>query len=201
MAFSNAWKKKRGSTDPFTDLLFNALLGFTYLFLIAVMFMNPVAETGVIEAKAEYIIALNWPDNDPNDIDIWVEDPVGNIIWFKNREAGLVHLDRDDRGNINDLIKFNEQQVSNPLNQELVTVRGVVPGEYVVNIHYYETVTNTPVDVSVKISRVNPTLEVAYYGKMTLEKKGVEKTAVRFHISNQGNIEHINKIEKSILLL
>ena len=40
MAFSNAWRRPRSTSDPFTDLLFNALLGFTYLFLIAIMFMN-----------------------------------------------------------------------------------------------------------------------------------------------------------------
>ena len=165
------------------------------------MFMNPDAKDGVIEAKAEYIIALNWPDNDPNDIDLWVEDPAGNIIWFKNREAGLMHLDRDDRGSINDLVKFNERQVSNPLNQELMTIRGIVPGEYVVNLHYYESASNMPVDATVKVSRVNPALEVVYYGTTTLEEKGVEKTALRFYISNQGDIESINHIEKSILLL
>jgi hypothetical protein len=33
-------------TDPFTDLLFNALLGITFLFLIAIMFMNPIAKAG-----------------------------------------------------------------------------------------------------------------------------------------------------------
>jgi uncharacterized protein YfaP (DUF2135 family) len=201
VAFNNTWKTRRGYSDPFTDLLFNALLGFTYLFLIAVMFMNPDAKNGIIEAKAEYIIALNWPDNDPNDIDLWVEDPAGNIIWFKNREAGLMHLDRDDRGSINDLVKFNERQVSNPLNQELMTIRGIVPGEYVVNLHYYESASNMPVDATVKVSRVNPALEVVYYGTTTLEEKGVEKTALRFYISNQGDIESINHIEKSILLL
>jgi hypothetical protein len=201
MAFSNKWKTKHGYSDPFTDLLFNALLGFTYLFLIAVMFMNPDSKHGLIEAKAEYIIALNWADNDPNDIDIWVEDPAGNVVWFKNREAGLVHLDRDDRGNTNDFIKFDNHQVSNPLNQELVSIRGIVPGEYVVNLHYYESVSNMPVEVTVKVSRVNPTFEVAYYGKILLEEKGVEKTALRFNISNKGEIESINHIKKSISLL
>ena len=58
-----------------------------------------------------------------------------------------------------------------------------------------------PVDVTVKVSRVNPALEVAYYGTTTLEEKGVEKTALRFYISSQGDIESISHIEKSILLL
>ena len=87
MAFGNRWQSIRKGSDPFTDLLFNALLGFTYLFLIAIMFMNPVAKKGIIDPKAEYIITIGWPDNNPDDIDTWVEDPNGNVIWFRNRRA------------------------------------------------------------------------------------------------------------------
>ena len=45
--------KDRFRSDPFTDLLFNALLGFTFLFLVAIMFMNPEAKSGIIDPKAE----------------------------------------------------------------------------------------------------------------------------------------------------
>ena len=61
--------RKRLQSDPFTDLLFNALLGFTFLFLVAIMFMNPEAKTGIIDPKAEYIITVTWEDNNPDDID------------------------------------------------------------------------------------------------------------------------------------
>ena len=50
------------STDPFIDLLFNALLGFTFLFLVAVMFINPEARKGRVDLKAEYIISVTWPE-------------------------------------------------------------------------------------------------------------------------------------------
>ena len=69
-------------TDPFTDLLFNALLGFTFLFLIAIVFMNPMAKLGDVKLKAEFIITVTWPDNVPDDLDIWVEDPNGNRLIF-----------------------------------------------------------------------------------------------------------------------
>ena len=58
------------TTDPFTDLLFNALLGFTFLFLIAIMFMNPIAKQGNVSLKAEYIITITWPENRPDDVDV-----------------------------------------------------------------------------------------------------------------------------------
>ena len=200
MSFDNRWGKKRASPDPFTDLLFNALLGFTYLFLIAIMFMNPVAKKGIIDPKAEYIITITWPDNNPDDVDTWVEDPNGNLIWFRNPEAGLVHLDRDDRGNANDTININGKEIQNPLNQEVVTLRGVVPGEYVVNLHYYASETEQPVHATVKVAKVNPSLEIVYYGDVVLSEKGDEETAVRFTIGDSGVVGRINKIQKSIAI-
>lgn len=162
--------------------------------------MNPVAKKGIIDPKAEYIITVSWPDNNPDDIDTWVEDPNGNLIWFRNREAGLVHLDRDDRGLINDTIVINGEKIQNPLNQEVVTIRGVVPGEYVVNVHYYATETNQPIKVTVKISKVNPTLEIVYYGDTLLERKGDEKTAVRFVIDKSGTVSQISHLSKSLVV-
>ncbi len=193
--------KDRMKSDPFTDLLFNALLGFTFLFLVAIMFMNPEAKTGIIDPKAEYILTISWEDNNPDDIDVWVEDPDGQVIWFRSPEAGLLHLDRDDRGLVNDTIVVNGEELQNPLNQEIVTLRGVVKGEYVVNVHYYATETKDPVDVNVRLVKVNPALEVIYYGTVTLEEVGVEKTALRFRIGRHGKISNINFLPKKLVLI
>ena len=193
--------KNRNTFDPFTDLLFNALLGFTFLFLVAILFMNPVSKSGIVSPKAEYIVTVNWPDNNPDDIDIWVEDPVGNLIWFRNREAGLVHLDRDDRGVVNDQIEMNGQTVETSLNQEVVTIRGRVTGEYVINLHYYESKTNLPVKVSVEVAKINPAVEIIYYGETVLKEKGVEETAVRFSIADDGSVNNVNRNKKSIIVL
>jgi len=192
-------KSRRAQSDPFTDLLFNALLGFTFLFLIAIIFMNPEAKTGIIDPKAEYIITVTWEDNSPDDIDTWIEDPDGQIIWFRNPEAGLLHLDRDDRGLLNDTISINGEEIQNPLNQEVVTIRGVVKGEYVVNLHYYASETEKPVDVNVRVVKVNPALEIVYYGLITMDKKGDEKTAVRFRIGHDGKVSGINFLPKKLV--
>ncbi len=200
MALFGSNSSRRNTSDPFTDLLFNALLGFTFLFLIAIMFMNPVAKKGIIDPKAEYIITIAWPDNSPDDVDTWVEDPNGNLIWFRNREAGLVHLDRDDRGQVNDTINVNGEEIQNPLNQEVITIRGVVPGEYIVNVHYYATETELPLPVTVKVSKVNPALEIVYYGDTLLEKKGDEKTAVRFVIDKSGKVSRASSSGKSLVV-
>jgi hypothetical protein len=186
--------------DPITAILFKMIQALTFFFVLAVLFMNPAAKKGIIDPKAEYIITTHWADGNPDDADLWVEDPSGNIIWFRNREAGLVHLDRDDRGMLNDTIETAGEVVVNPLNQEVVTIRGVVPGEYVVNVHYYATETGEPLEVSVRVDKVNPALKVVYYDKLTLEKKGDEKTALRFTLDTDGEVVDINHVFKSIVV-
>jgi hypothetical protein len=191
--------KKRGNTDPFTDLVFNTLLGITFLLIVTMLFINPENKQGKINPKAEYIITVSWPDWNPNDIDTWVESPRGDLVWFRNPEAGLMHLDRDDRGMLNDFIFVNGEKVANPLNQEIVTIRGVIPGEYVVNVHYYATEDHKPVPVQVKVEKVNPVLEVVYYGEVILAQQGDEKTAVRFKIAADGSVLATNSLAKHLV--
>jgi hypothetical protein len=189
----------RPGFDPVTDLLFNSLLGFTFLFVVAVLYMNPVAKQGIIDPKAEYIITVTWPDHDRNDIDTYLEDPAGSIVWFRNPQAGLVHLDRDDRGMLNDVITVNGREIENPLNQEITTIRGVVTGEYVLNIHYYATDAGKPVPVTVRLDRVNPRLEVLYYETLTLNAEGDERTAFRFQIATDGSVSSFSTLQKSLV--
>jgi hypothetical protein len=184
-------KRRFDELDPFSDLLFNTLLAFVMLFAIALIAMNPKAKTGVIDAKAEFIVTVTWPDMDPNDIDTWVQDPGGNLVWFRAREGGMMHLDRDDRGVANDTIVINGQQV--------VTVRGFAPGEYTVNVFYYETKNGQPVPVNISVVKVNPRAEVAFYGSVTLPRKGDEATAVRFTVDRDGQVTGVNTLAKTLV--
>lgn len=186
-------------TDPFTDLLFNILLGFIMLFFLAILFINPAEKTGKVDIDAQYVITVSWPDGSTEDIDTWIEDPLGNVVWFRNRSSNLVHLDRDDRGMLNDTMDINGQVVENPLNQEIAAIRGQLSGEYIVNVHYYESDTPQSVPVSVKVAKVNPVYTVAYYGVTNLEFKGEEKTAVRFTIAGDGNILNVNQLPKQLI--
>jgi hypothetical protein len=192
-------ERRFSELDPFSDLLFNALLAFVMLFAVALITMNPKAKTGVIDAKAEFIITVTWPDGNPDDIDTWVQDPGGNVVWFRSREAGMMHLDRDDRGLLGDTIVINGQQVVNPLNQEVVTIRGFAPGEYTVNVHYYDSKDGQPVTVNVSVVKVNPRAEVVYYGTVTLQRKGDEATAARFTVDRRGAVTGVNTLAKSLV--
>ena len=198
-AFARSATRHRQPFDPITAVLFKIIQAITYLFVLAVLFMNPVSKQGIIDPKAEYIITVTWPDKNPNDIDTYVEDPAGNLVDFAATAAGLIHLDRDDRGNLNDTLNFNGKIVENPLNQEVATIRGVITGEYVVNIHYYASEDSKPVPVTVRVDKVNPKLEVVYYDTLTLERKDDEKTAVRFTVLTDGSVANINHLPKSLV--
>lgn len=191
----------RHDHDPFTDLLFNVVLGFTFLFVIAVTALNPPEKkkNGEIPAKAEIIVTTTWPDGNPDDIDTWIEAPDGDVVWFRNPDAGLMHLDRDDRGSDNDSLVIDGRTVLNPLNQEVITLRGTLPGEYTVNVHCYHSVTHNPVPVQISVVKVNPVLEVVYYGSVQLDGQGRERTAIRFTVGADGRISGLNTLAKSLV--
>ena len=191
--------KRHMGVDPFTDLLFNALLTFTFLFFMVLLLLNPPAKSGIIDPKAEFMITASWEDGSPNDVDTWVEGPDGKLVWYKHSQDGLMHLDRDDRGLTNDMQLVDGKEIINPLNQEVVTIRGRPPGEFVVNLHYYASENGREVPVTVYVAEVNPKLRVLHYATTTLQRVGEEKTAVRFSINHAGQIEKINKLQKSIV--
>jgi hypothetical protein len=187
--------------DPFSVMLFKALQVVAFLFFIALIAMNPETKEGKIDTKAEYIITLSWPDSHPDDIDLYAEDPLGNIVWYHEREAGFMVLDRDDRGGLNNSITVNGRKVANPIRQETISIRGIIAGEYTVNVNYYLATQPAPVPVTVKIEKVNPHVEVVAYDTVTLEHMGQEKTAARFKIAANGDVLDVSHRDKSLIQL
>ena len=99
-----------------------------------------------------------------------------------------------------DTITVNGEKVQNPLNQEVVTLRAVVPGEYIVNIHFYSAKSAqriSPVDVSIQAVKINPYEEI-YNDILTLEKPSDEKTAIRFKVDDEGKVIHKSKLRKNL---
>jgi hypothetical protein len=190
---------EREQFDVFTDLLFNALLGFVFMFLIAFMLINPISDTGKVDPKAEVLITVTWPDGHPDDIDLYVEDPNGGVVWYHVKEAGLMHLDRDDRGNYRDTITVDGKKINNPLNQETVTIRGIIPGEFVINIHHYLANGTEDVPVEVKVEKLNPEVTLVFYTTLQLDHKGQELTAARFTMDSEGQISDVNRRPKTLV--
>jgi hypothetical protein len=187
--------------DPFSVMLFKALQVVTFLFFIALLVMNPQAKEGKVESKAEFIVTMTWPDAHPDDIDLYVEDPGGNIVWYHEREAGFMVLDRDDRGGANNSITVNGRKFVSPIRQETVTIRAIVAGEYTVNVNHYLATTGRPVPVTVKVEKLNPTVQVIYYDTLMLDHSGQEDTAVRFRVAENGEVTDVGRRAKSLIQL
>ena len=187
------------SFDPLGVMLFKALQVIAFLFFIALLMVAPDASVGKVDSKAEFLITMDWPDDHPDDLDLFVQDPIGNIAWYRHREAGFLTLDRDDRGGANDFIVVNGRKIPSPIREEIVTVRGVVPGEYTVNVSHFRATTGRPVPVNVKVQKLNPTAQVVFDNKITVDHAGEEKTALRFWLDTEGKVVDIQERQKSLL--
>jgi hypothetical protein len=78
-------------------------------------------------------------------------------------------------------------------------VRGIVAGEYTVNITHYVATTNKPVPANVRVQKLNPVARVIWEGQVLVDHKGDEKTAVRFTLDDKGTVVATNTRPKSLL--
>jgi hypothetical protein len=187
--------------EIFSALLFNSLKAITFMFFISFAMINKPADSGKVDLKAEMLITVTWPDFNPDDVDTYVEDPAGNIVWYNQMEAGLMNLDRDDRGLFKNTILVNGKEIVNPLNQEIVSIRGLVDGEYVVNIVHYIANGTAPLPVQVKVEKLNPTVKVIFYDTLMLKGTGDEQTAVRFTLKGKDVTNVTSSPKKSLVEL
>ena len=180
----------------FVDFLFILLLAFISMFILALLLINPIPKKSEIERKAEYLITLEWDDKSLDDVDIWIEDPVNNILSFRNRVAGLMHLDKDDLGQINDIIYLPDgtRQVIE-LNREVVTFRGWIKGEYIVNVHAYKKRSGNDIPIKITLLRINP-YKLLWEENILLTHHGQELTVRRFTLNLKGDMIKTNTIEK-----
>ena len=190
-------KRNYHTNLAFLDLLFNTLLCFAALFSLAFILINPSKKNKTVDAKAEFIITVIWPSEMDDDVDTYVEDPEGNLIAFNRREQGLMHLDRDDTGLSFDTISTSFGLVEYKENREMVTIRGYVPGEYVVNVHMYTKREDAETPVTIILEKINP-YKVVTGRNVVLKVKGDEKTAFRFTVDDEGKVIQTNQLEKGL---
>ncbi len=183
----------------FLDLLFNTLLCFAALFTLSFVLINPSKSDKNVEAKAEFIITVTWPNEFDDDVDTYVEDPAGNLVAFMRREEGLMHLDRDDLGRKNDIINTEHGPIEYNENREIVTLRGFVKGEYVVNVHMYmkRTKETVSVPVTVQLDKLNP-FSTVVLKTVNLVLTGDEVTTFRFILDNEGKVKEVNYLPKKL---
>jgi hypothetical protein len=136
-----------------------------------------------IEPPGNVIVEIRWPDEVDADVDLWVQAPGDVTVGYSNKGGAVFNLLRDDLGLRGD---------ATGLNYETSYSRGILPGEYVVNLHLFRNPSNTypvPVTVvtSVKRDDSEPTRQLLA-SKVLLVGEGEEVTAYRLQLTEAGEL-------------
>ncbi len=184
--------KSYNTNIAFLDLLFNTLLCFAALFAISFVLINPVKENKKIDVNADFLITVSWPEDMHDDIDVYIQDPQGEIVYYGKKESELIHLDRDDLGQDGDSVETEFGLIEYRDNREILTVRKAMQGEYIVNIHVYSKRASSTTPVTVQVDKINPFSTVFLKTFDTTFSKE-ELTACRFTLNEDLEIKSITR--------
>lgn len=180
----------------FLDVIMNGFVGVTALFGLAVTQMNPEAtDKPAMETLGKYVVVMTWEDDSNADVDLYVRDPNGNIAFYSARDTGLMNLEYDDLGLRSDrMYSGNGSAVVVESNQERVILRGVIPGEYVVNVRIYEMNDAHGAEVTVRLHRLRGIDAELHRRTLRLTHNKEERTAFRFTVDADENVTGFNEL-------
>lgn len=177
------------------DILAALVLVFAGLVQLATFTPKTTPQNENVKTPGIYAIIMAWDQKSEYDIDLYVRDPDGYIVYFNSREASLMHLERDDLGYSNDTITTKDGKTVTVLeNEERVILRGILAGEYIVNTHAYRKDDSQPIRVTIRLVRLEGADEAIVEKTVTLIKQGDEKTAFRFALNASGDVIDINTL-------
>ena len=172
----------RPSTQTtFRDVTLSLALVFAVVFLLPHRPQD--AEKTEAEAKSPGMVTgeIVWPEGMEVDVDLWFRGPDGVAVGYNNLGGPIANLLRDDLGRNWDLL---------PINHEIIATRGMPPGEYQFNVHYYRGDVS-PVPVTFVAMKKGPKdaarTEVARR-KVELRFMTQEITVVRFTLDRDGGV-------------
>jgi len=179
----------------FIDLLFNMMSAMTILFVLAITMITPAKKNGDVDLDAQYVVKITWDPSVDCDVDLWVRDPQGKISFFKQKDVGLGHLERDDLGKGNDTyLVQGGKSVYVTQNDEVWVARGTIIGTYTANVHLYacnnaegrKLPVGTVADVKVhmEVQRVNPILQLIGIKDIVLRNTWDEEYGLEWDITD-----------------
>ena len=181
----------------FIDLLFNICLGFAAMFLLSMAMINSNKnENEGVKKDVEYFIRIEWQGNHDSDVDMWIQDPTGDIVGYKDKQRNHMYLERDNLG--------TDTTLKNPghINEEVISLLKAYAGWYTINLHWFERRLDqeNPI-VQWSLIKMKPTMQTIASGTSNLKQKGQELTAFRFKINNDGQIDQVDTIVQNMFIL
>jgi hypothetical protein len=196
----------------YIDLLLNVFTAILFIYILSTTLQNlPKKEEEGLRKNAEYVITTEWSPDIDCDIDMWVRDPAGNVVYFNQREKGVMYLDRDDRGGVGEIVSRLVDKITGKKeyimvkeNKEIWTLRGKFPGRYQFNLHLYSCRVSadqpfiqpgqtTSVPVKLIMIKINPSYETIREETVTFTKGWQEIVGFNFTINEDGNVELFDK--------
>jgi hypothetical protein len=173
------------SGTVFRDVITLALCGFVAIVVLLLPHLNPPLQAAAVESVAapgNVIVEIRWPEDREADVDLWVQAPGDMPVGYSNKGGAIFNLLRDDLGKFGDPTN---------LNYEISYSRGLPPGEYAANVHFYRNPDGQPIEVEMTVS-VKPTVQEnaqqLLTTKLTLRREGEELTGLRFKLDADGNL-------------
>jgi hypothetical protein len=173
------------SGTVFRDVITLALAGFVVCVILLLPHVNPPgAKTADnVEPPGNVIIEARWPDDLDSDVDLWVQGPGDVPVGYSNKGGALFNLLRDDLGKRGD---------ATGLNYEVSYSRGIVAGEYTVNVHLYRNpsrVVPVPVTVVASVKRsAKDSAKQILVSDVEIKREGQESTVYRFSLDEKGGL-------------
>jgi hypothetical protein len=169
----------------FRDVTMLALAGFIAMVLLLLPYLNPPGQAAQEDTQppGNVIVEARWPDEIDSDVDLWVQAPGDVPVGYSNKGGLVFNLLRDDLG---------QRADATGINYEISYGRGLVAGEYTVNVHLYRNPAGSfPVPVTVVTSVKKTTQGRAKQllaSQVKLVREGEELTVYRFKLSETGDL-------------
>ena len=177
----------------FRDVLLVAVGALAAVLIIILFLVNPPKEeeAAASRSRGNMRVEVYWPSEINADVDLWSKAPDDNPVGYSNLNGRVFNLVRDDLGTHADL---------SGVNYEVSFTRGIPPGEYVINLHWYSNAQGAariPVKILITLkkddganSKESPTKVLTKTVMLTMV--GREITVIRFNVD-----ENMDPIEDS----
>ena len=185
------------------DVCINLVLVFAVLLKLSLLAINVESAEAAqkrVKNNALFLIKVVWPGESDDDVDTYVSDPLAHLVFFKRLQDGLMNLDRDDTGSSSNMITLPDGRVvKSAYNEEQVEIRGIIEGEYIVNVHMYRKASAPPTKVIVTLYKVAEGEDVQVHERVLTLAEQQEKTAFRFTLTKSGEVADINELPTSLI--
>jgi hypothetical protein len=185
-----------GFALSFQDMLMAMIAVYAFLFLTAYALIKPGDTKPGVQTKAEYMLTLEWPEASYDDIDLHLMLPDEKMVNFRRREVEHAVLDHDDIGTNGMYRRADGRMARIHEHKETITLRAIVPGTYVANVHVYHAdglprdpaPRRLPFTAIVRLVKLNPRVVEVAVAEIPLTHMGEQKTAFQFRIGDTGEV-------------